>query len=160
MIMWNAAPEIIFPPHNELSLLGAPLLTDGLSMAISAKTATLKLMSSRIDILPAHQSFFLLKNCLVVPKVIYLLRSASVYECMNELNCPEKVICESVEAITNTARSPAVWRQASLPAAFGGIEIRRTSELALSAFLESVHATEAFTLQILPIIDIEPSLSN
>ncbi|OQV13588.1 hypothetical protein BV898_12225 [Hypsibius exemplaris] len=106
--MRNAAPEIIFQPRNELSLFGAPLLTDSLPIVINAKTVISKLISSRLDILPARQSLFLLKNCLAVPKAKYLLRCAQTYECMNEQNCLDEVIRDSVKAILNTVMPLAV----------------------------------------------------
>ncbi|OQV16394.1 hypothetical protein BV898_09537 [Hypsibius exemplaris] len=47
----TARPEMTFPSRVELSLLGAPLLSDGVPLAIDTKTTTLSLMSSRLSIL-------------------------------------------------------------------------------------------------------------
>ena len=38
-----------------------------------------------LELTEPHQAFFMLKNCLSIPKLIYLLRSAPCFKCKKEL---------------------------------------------------------------------------
>ena len=66
----------LFPSEAQLSLLGAPLFKEGLLPAVQEKTSKLAVLQSRLDLLCAHQALFLLKNCLGLPKLLYVLRSS------------------------------------------------------------------------------------
>ncbi|OQV25840.1 hypothetical protein BV898_00765 [Hypsibius exemplaris] len=68
------APTISFPDPEELSLLAAPLLLEGISTGMDFKAATLRLLASQMGIQPAHQALFILRNCLSTSKVLYMLR--------------------------------------------------------------------------------------
>ncbi|OWA54000.1 hypothetical protein BV898_18423 [Hypsibius exemplaris] len=65
--------------QEELPLLGARLPPEGIPSTMDAKTATLRLLASRLGILPAHQGFFILRNCFAAPKVTYILQCAPVW---------------------------------------------------------------------------------
>ncbi len=43
------------------------------------------------------------------------------------------------------------WRQVSLPVSLGGLGIRRTEELALSAYLASIHSVASLVSDIFPM---------
>ncbi|OQV25864.1 hypothetical protein BV898_00013 [Hypsibius exemplaris] len=75
-VIQTTQPDITFPNHVELSLLGASLLSDGVLFAIGTKTTRLSVMSSGLNIfsgtpipLPSQKS----RRC---PKVLYLLQCA------------------------------------------------------------------------------------
>ena len=38
-----------------------------------------------LELIEPHQAFFILKNCLSIPKLIYLLRSAPCFKCKEKL---------------------------------------------------------------------------
>ncbi|OWA54844.1 hypothetical protein BV898_19237 [Hypsibius exemplaris] len=152
------APTISFPGPEELSLLGAPLLLEGISTAMDIKTATLRLLASRLGMLPAHQALFILRNCLSTPKVLYMLRCSLAWFRPDKLEAFDEVLRSSVEGITNTAMTPMVWRQATLPVSRGGLGIRKTSELAYPAYLASVHASKDFIAIIAPKADLDEIL--
>ncbi|OQV22928.1 hypothetical protein BV898_03354 [Hypsibius exemplaris] len=65
-----------FPTPAELDLLGAPLHSAGIGVAIEKRTTAISLLTSRLPLLSAHLSLILLKNCLAVPKVLYTLRTS------------------------------------------------------------------------------------
>ncbi|OQV15451.1 hypothetical protein BV898_10326 [Hypsibius exemplaris] len=51
--------------------------------------------------------------------------------------------------------SDAVWKQASLPVSRGGLDIRRTEDLSLPAFLASVHSVHHLILEIASAADLD-----
>ena len=46
----------------------------------------------------------------------------------------------SLSAITNTDMDGKTWRRVTLPVSLGGLSIRRTEEIALSAYLVPIHS--------------------
>ena len=149
------APTIRLLRPDILTLLGAPLLPEGIAKAMEEKTGSLKLLTSRLENLPAHQALFILKNCLGAPKVLYLLRSAPGYLRRDKLADFDKLVCLSISTITNINMTDPVWRQASLPVSRSGLGIRRTEELALPAYLASVHSVRGLVSQIVPSCDLD-----
>ena len=63
----------------------------------------------------------------------------------------------ALEEIINCSLSSSAWSQATLPICMGGMGFRKTTELALSAFLASVHSCALLIPQILPNHDIVSS---
>ena len=64
------------------------------------------------------------------------------------------MIRSSLAAVTNTAMTDSVWRQATLPVARGGLGIRRTEEIAIPAFLASVFFVKDLLFMINPAMDV------
>jgi len=60
------------------------------------------------------------------------------------------MIRASAQEITNVSMVSSVWLQASMPARFGGLGIRREEEVAISAFLASTHSVANLVSSILP----------
>ncbi|OQV12214.1 hypothetical protein BV898_13478 [Hypsibius exemplaris] len=123
------APTISFPGPEELSLLGELLLLKGIPTAVDVKIVTL---------------------C--------LLRCSSAWFRPDKLEAFNEVLRSSVEGITNTAMTPMVWRQATLPESRDGLGIRKTSELAYSAYLASVHTSKELIAIIAPTADFDDIL--
>ncbi|GAU96872.1 hypothetical protein RvY_08246 [Ramazzottius varieornatus] len=66
----------------------------------------------------------------------------------------DEVVRSSLSEITNTGMSSGPWRQATMPVGLGGLGIRRTEEVALPAFLASLHSVQQLVLSILPEADL------
>ncbi|GAV05564.1 hypothetical protein RvY_15670 [Ramazzottius varieornatus] len=84
-------PGILLPSRSELSLLGAPSMEEGLE-AVRAKTGPMKVVSKRLCLMHAHQALFLLKNCLCLPKLLYILRCSPVWKFAEVLKEFDEVI--------------------------------------------------------------------
>ena len=151
----QAAPDMSFPSRQELSLLGSPLLPEGIADALEGKTAVIRLLTSRLEELHAHQALFLLKNCLSASKVMYVLRSSPAWTRTDKLMAFDEMIRSSLSAITNTDMTDAAWRQASLPVVKGGLGIRRTEEIALPAFLASVFSVAGLISTVVLEADLD-----
>ncbi|XP_055339051.1 uncharacterized protein LOC129588725 isoform X2 [Paramacrobiotus metropolitanus] len=116
--------------------------------AILQKAQDLQRLSSKLSILPAHQAYFLLRTCICVPKMNYLLRASPTWLCGDELDQFDSVGKSALEAVTNVKMDGLTWAQASLPVSSGGLGIRRVAELATPAYLASVYATSSVVSDI------------
>jgi len=69
-------PSIAVPAPNLWQLLGSPLYQDSAPLHLEAKIYMLDNIIQNLELIEPHQAFFILKNYLSIPKLIYLLRSA------------------------------------------------------------------------------------
>jgi len=118
------------------------------------KTAAIHLLTTRLAEIQAHQALYILRNCLAAPTILYILRSSPSWLCADKLLEFDSMIRSSLAAVTNTAMTDSVWRQATLPVARGGLGIRRTEEIAIPAFLASVFFVKDLLFMINPAMDI------
>ena len=88
-----------------------------------------------------HQAF-LLKNFISVSRLLYLLRCSPTYEYRKLLVKIDNFVRRGAGAITNVHFDDNAWRQAVLPVRYGGLGIRSTADLALSAHLASLKASK------------------
>ncbi|OWA51754.1 hypothetical protein BV898_16224 [Hypsibius exemplaris] len=120
----RSARDIRFPSQEELELLGAPLMTDGVSATIEKKPAAITFLTGRLSLLVAHQALFLFKNCLAAPKMLHLLRCSRTRRRPDKLVEFDIIIRSSLAVITNTAMTDAVYKQTSLRVSKSGFGIR------------------------------------
>ena len=129
-------------------LLGAPLCAEGVSRVLGERREDLELMASRLKYLPAHDTLYLLKNCLAIPKLLYILRASPCYE-NDELLIYDEALKEALTTLLNIDLGGGRWEQASLPVWAGGLGIRGSGLLAPSAFLSSLQGSELLVGQLL-----------
>jgi len=67
-------PGINIISADKLELLGSPLTHDAIPPIMEQNIEQVKLLSSRLPAQSAHVDLFLLKNCVSIPKLVYLLR--------------------------------------------------------------------------------------
>lgn len=135
---------------DEITLLGAPLSTgQNLDAVLENKRLELQRLSKRLELMPSHDSLYLLRNVLVAPRLMYLLRTAP---CTGspELTKIDAVLRESLCTTLNIDLNDDRWTQASLPIRWGGLGIRSVVSLAPSAYLASAARTEELTTSLLP----------
>ena len=130
-------------------LLGAPLFKDGIDQALANKCDELKTMTKRLSLLPAHDSLYLLRNALAIPKLLYILRTAPCFSSV-ELMRYDDTLRDSLQTILNVTLDETCWRQASLPVWAGGLGIRSAVMLAPSAFIASAAGTASLVSSLLP----------
>lgn len=88
-------------------------------------------------------SFFVLKCCLFVPKFTYVLRCSLLWKHQTHLELLDETVRTSLVKIFNCQINNEAWNFASLPVRFGGIGVRRASDVALPAFLSSAYASSS-----------------
>lgn len=148
-----AAPALAgfsFVNQDELTLLGAPVLGDtALNYCLTKKVDDLKRATKRLQLLESHDALFLLKNCLSIPKMTYILRT-SVASDSHQLDTFDKTMKEALSNVINVDLNNFQWLQATLPTRYGGLGIRSAVDLASSAFLASATQTLELQSRILP----------
>jgi len=70
---------------------------DSTPLHLEAKTKMLDNIIENLKLTEPHQAFFILKNCLSIPKLMYLLRSAPCFKCKEELEVFDTVIKTNME---------------------------------------------------------------
>lgn len=107
-------------------------------------------MFTRIKEVKFHVAYYLLKNCLSIPKLAYILRTTPSWKSMTLLKNMDFCIKQCLEELINTSLDESKWKLASLPIRYGGIGIRKVEDLALPSYLSSVNSVSALVQKILP----------
>ena len=77
-----------------------------------------------LEVKEPHQAFFIVKNYLSIPKLIYLLRSAPCFKYKKELELFDTAIKTNMEKMCNVSFGEENWSQASLPTRHAGLGLR------------------------------------
>ena len=134
----------------DASLLGTPIQAGtGVDRALECKRKDLEVMVERLALLPAHSALFLLRNAFAIPKLLYLLRTAPCFD-STELAAYDVTLKASLASILNIELSSSSSVQAGLPLRWGGIGVRRATQLAPSAFLASAAGAADLLSLLLP----------
>ena len=137
-------------PLEDLVLLGSPVLPGrGVDTVLASKREDLETLASRLPLMPAHDSLFLLRNVVSTPRLVYMLRTAPCTG-SKELGLYDEVLRSTLSATLNVDLSDAGWQQASLPVRWGGLGVRSAVMLAPSAYLASAASTATLVLKLLP----------
>ena len=105
--------------------------------ALLDKVEALRKMKSRLSLLCSQHALILLHHSLAIPNIPCILRTAPCfsYPCLVVYDAELHSTLSEVLNIDFSCES--AWSQATLPVCFGGIGVRRASQLAPSAFLAS-----------------------
>jgi len=108
-----------------------------------------------LELIDPHQAFFILKNCLSIPKLTHLLRSAPCFKCKEELEVFDTAIKNNMENIFYVSFGEENWSQASLPIRHAGLGLHSAEDLSLPCFLSSSHACKGLVNRLLPSLNLE-----
>ena len=133
---------------SEAKLLGSPLTIEATDAIFQNKLEELSSLKENLKKIDSHDGFFLLKHCLAIPRLNYLLRCTPSSFC-SVLDDYDSVIRDSLEVILNVRLNDRSWDQASLPVSLGGLGIRRALDVSLAAFLVSSSGTAPLSAAIL-----------
>jgi hypothetical protein len=86
---------------------------------------------------------------------ILLLRTIPFWKFSNYVNSIDSSLKSSFEKILNLRLTDLQWCQSTLPIRFGGLGIRRISDICLPAFLSSIHGVKKLVFQLLNSKDNE-----
>src|SRR6185436_2393557 len=146
-------PEMISFKHvvaSHATLLGAPLSrSESQNECLQAKVASLQLVKSKLPLLRTHDALVILCNSLCLPVLQHILR-ASACAGHQALAGFDDILRQCLSQVLNVHMDDRAWLQASLPIKAGGIGIRRTVQVAPSAFLTSWSSTKTLVESILP----------
>ena len=136
----SALPEIVETPLDSVTLLGSPLMTTSLATAVESTIDVIKLLCSRLKHLDRHTAIFFLVHYVSAPRLLYLLRSAPLYNVSSKLEGVDELVRETLVEISNVDVSGQAWEQAKLPIRLGGLGVRSVENLALPCYIASLHA--------------------
>jgi hypothetical protein len=108
------------------------------------------MMNLRLLEIDAHPALFLLRQCVGAPRIVYALRTSFAVNDGGILNEMDEILRTSLEKILNVRLDDSQWSQASLPLSFGGLGIRKLSEIAKPCFISSSGAARSLLLQLVP----------
>ncbi|XP_055339287.1 uncharacterized protein LOC129588896 [Paramacrobiotus metropolitanus] len=157
-------PGVRVMSSSSLTLLGAPILDAAIAPLFAEKAQSLATVCERMQLLPRHHALFFLRHCLGAPKIVYMLRCSNAWKYSEQLYKIDEVLRSCFQQLCNVRTNhddyPS-WRQASLPVSRGGISLRRSEELALPAFLASIHSVADLVSLLLPnrpAVDVSTAL--
>ena len=88
----------------------------------SSLTSNLKILleklsrtCSRLRSLPSHVAFFILKNCFYIPKLMYILRTSTLFLKTTSLHRFDECIRNTLQAIFNVMIDDPRWELMTLP---------------------------------------------
>lgn len=99
----------------------------------------------------AHVALTLLRGCLSVPKLTYIMRTSPTWLFPNEISQLDDDLKVILQTVLNVHLNESQWLQASLPVRHGGLGIRRMQDTNVSAFLASSHGVRGLVAKILNV---------
>jgi hypothetical protein len=106
----NLAPGIKICDRESLSLLGSPIFDQGFKNTVEKTIITVENLLNKAELLNRHVAYTLIKNCLFIPKLNFLLRTTPFWKFSNYVNS----IDSSLERILNLRLTNLQWRQSTL----------------------------------------------
>ena len=118
------------------SLLGSPVTKENSELLLTRKKTEINQLAEKLKILPAHHAYKILQVSLGSPNLISILRSSPCHD-INTLKKIDASLKENLEETLNITLTDEKWSQASLPIKFGGLGIRKPSDLAIPCYIAS-----------------------
>ena len=150
-LLLQAAPNLCRVNPDDILLLGSPIgELNSINTAITSQLHALKTMSSRLHHFHKQDALLLLRQSFAVPKLLYIL--GTVPCCFSPMLATFDQELRSILAniLIVSLDNPSTWLQATLFIKFGGLGIRRATQLAPSAFLASGAVCKDLSNQIPP----------
>ena len=135
--------------REDLCILGAPIDINGCRTGVPKAVEHLSTMFSRLESLGAHPAFFLLRNCLSMPRLLLKLRSSLCYRLHAELTQFDETFRQAAFTDCNVNFDDTRWQQSKLPVAQGGLGLSSAVNVSLPAYASSLSATRQLVGQIL-----------
>ena len=106
-------------------------------------------MKSRPSLLSSQDALILLRYSFTIPKILYILRTAPCFTSPCLVVYDAELHNTLAEVLNIDFSCESAWSLATLPVCFGGIGVRRASQLAPSAYLASAASSYGLINQIL-----------
>jgi hypothetical protein len=151
----NLAPGIKICDREGLSLLGSPIFDQGFKNTVEKTIITVENLLNKAELLNRHVAYTSIKNCLFIIKFNFLLRTTPFWKFSNYVNSIGSSLNSCLERILNLRLTDLQWRQSTLPIRFGGLGIRRISDICLPAFLSSINGVKKLVSLLLNSKDNE-----
>ena len=140
----DIAPGLKIISRSDLTILGSPVFLEAVPSIADQKLLQLETLFKSLTLLNPHVSYFVLKNCLLIPKFSYFMRTTPLWLFPSFLSQSDNLIRLNLESILNIKLNQTSWTQATLPIKFGGLGIRRLEDICLPSFLASSYGVLDF----------------
>ena len=128
--------------QEDLVVLGASTGSAALESTVEEKTQVFQAFSQKLQRIDAHYAWFLIKNCLYMPRLLYVLRTSPCFKLCENLQRIDNYLRASFESICNVSLSESRDKQVFLPVKLGGMCMPSAVLTAPSAFLASAVGCE------------------
>ena len=149
----SAHPGVTVTEREDLCILGAPIDINGCRTGVLKAVERLSTMSRRLESIDAHHAFFLHRNCLSMPRLLFKLRSSPCYRrCYRlhaELTQFDKTLRQAASTVCTVKFDDTGWQRSTLPVAQGGLGLSSAVNVSLPAYASSLSATRQLVDQML-----------
>ena len=134
-----------------ITVLGVPVGSRGfVEEKLEEKVDKVRQITESLPLLKdPHCEFVLLRSCLALPKIMFLLRALDTSVHTKQLKKFDSITRGALSRILGSAVSDAQWLQAKLPAAMGGLGLRAAEDHAPIAFATSLLSSKTLTQKLL-----------
>ena len=94
---------------DDLSIIGAPIDINGCRTGVLEAVERLSTISSRLESIDAHPAFFLQRNCLLIPHLLFELRSSQCYRLHSELTQFDETLRQTASTVCNINFGDTGW---------------------------------------------------
>ena len=126
-----------------VTFLSAALGEKSLDELLNSFLLSFFLLHERLIKLLAHDALFLLRNCLVIPKLLHTFGTSPSFRRPDLLCEIDAAILHSTSTILNVKLEDSQRAQVYLPTKLGGFGIASANNISASAFLSSIHAADS-----------------
>ena len=144
-----------------VKLLGAPIgSADFVVQFVQKKVAKIKEITSLLPSLhQPHLEFVLLRSCLALPKIVYILRTTDPSLFPHLLQEFDSTSREALSRILGGPISDLSWQQAKLPISMGDVGPRAAEDHAAAAFSTSLLSSQPLIRSLLHQEEVEDAES-
>ena len=138
---------------GDFELLGTPLGPAAHCEATLLRRVhkVLDILSKLGDLQDSQMEATLLRSCLALPKVTYVLRTCPPDHIETALSAFDDNLRQALSDLAGSPLSDWSWLKASLPSSLGGLSLRRASLHAPAAYIGSFHQNKPF-FQLLSLL--------
>ena len=141
-----------------VKLLGSPVGdSDFVERFLKSRIEKVRSITKELSSLhQPHLEFVLLRSCLALPKIVYLLRSTDTTSLSPLLQDFDSITREGLSRILGGAVSDLSWEQAKIPVSMGGLGLRAASDQGGAAYAASVTSSQPLCRTLLQVEDEDP----
>ena len=134
-----------------ITLLGAPIGHQGfVAEALQEKVDKIATITSLLpDLQDPHVEFCLLRSCLALPKMMFLLRTVDTSGHQDILSEFDRHVREALIRILGCPLEDLAWEQAKLPVSMAGLGLRSATDHSAAAYATSFLASQPLVQKLL-----------
>ena len=141
-------PNITVVNPSMTTLLGAGLGEEAIRFELKSKLDNVKRLTERTHQLKSQAAFFLMKNCFMMPMLMYVLRASPAFKHDDLLKEFDQHVSTELARVFNCLLNERSQQQISLPTKDGGFGVLSASSISSSTFTSSYVATATLKTKI------------